>query len=593
LNARRLSLRATRPLSATLALAITLSPFASLAQQPKPTPAQTAEAKTRLLQGDKAARAGTWDVALEKYGQAHALAPSAQTLVGVANAHYQLKHYAEAYEAYDEYLKTFGTWLGAGEKAAASKRLKEIGDTTGYISIRVNESGASVSIDDKSIGTSPVSALVRVAVGTHKVRVVKDGFSPFEAPQEVMPNGKTVVDVALTRASNAGHLAVKEKTGQTIRVLVDGVDVGAAPWEGDVAPGKHDVSGRGAAAYAPPQSVDVTKGQRIDVELVAVNAIAHVMLKTSDGKGNIYIDGQIKGEGVYAGDLAIGPHVIAVTREGYDRYVKKITLSDQQAYAETITLKQTGVAATAVSSEDVERPYEGVYGGFGLLGLYEVTDLGSELDINCPALGAKVGGCATPHAVGGGAFGYVGYTFNPVGFELFLGATGDGTQQKASFDGKDDRGVNTPLAQPRRDETFTFIRYGGMAAFRVRAAVQGRAVRASIAAGLGLAFKAMEMRREARTPEGLVDIYVPPGVLYVSPGISADAAIHLRVGRSTAFSFGVMLWAENASTWGSNSTPADPHRVLSGIVPIPTPSYHLATDAQIFIAPYLGMTFGP
>ncbi len=557
----------------------------------------TVDPKAALAEGDKAARAKDWSTALRKFTEAEAAQPSARAIGGIANAQYQLHHLAEAYDAYEEFERTYGATLGGAERALVTARLKELTDKTGYLSIRVSESGAAVSIDDTPVGKTPVPALIRVLVGSHKVHIEKEGFDPFDAPADVTANGKSVVDVTLARASSLGRLAVKERSGQAIRVLVDGVDVGATPWEGEVPPGTHDVSGRSPSLYATPVTLNVPRGVRTEVELVAVPASAHLTVKTNDGKGVIYIDGQVKAEGTYAGDVAVGPHVIAVTREGYERFERKVTLADKESYVENVTLRQTGAHA-AESTFEGQRPFEGTYGGLELAGLYQVNNQGTELELNCAALGAI--DCSTPAPIGGALFAYYGYTWDPVGFEFVLAFLGDTVSQRATFNGTtNSRQVNTPLASPARTEDFSFGSVGGGGAIRVRGTVQGRVLRGSVAAGLGLAVRDVFMKREASTTDGsnLSDSFAPGGVIFFSPAISAEAAGHLRLNQTTAISLGLVLWGDNASTWGSNASSPDPKRYLlrqgAQPVPIPTPLYHYATDSQVFLGTFVGVMFGP
>src|SRR5262249_25670008 len=45
--------------------------------------------------------------------------------------------------------------------------------------------------------------------------------------------------------ATSGHVTVRLAggAGEPLRVIVDGVDVGATPWEGDLAPGPHQIAG--------------------------------------------------------------------------------------------------------------------------------------------------------------------------------------------------------------------------------------------------------------------------------------------------------------------------------------------------------------
>lgn len=562
------------------------------AQQPPANAASAAESRKAYMEGEREARAGRWEAAAERYAQSNGAAPTPQALTGLANAQYQLGRVTDAYHSYDELLKTYGDKLGPA-KAQADARLKELASKTGLLELKVGEPGASIAIDGKTFGQSPMAAPVRLAAGPHAVKVTKEGFVAFDKSIDVQGGRTEPVEVTLSREATKGTVSVREKTGQAVRVLVDGLDVGAAPWSGELDPGPHDIAVRGAGLAAPAQKVDVQKGQKQELEMVAVAATARLEIKTSDAKGIIFVDGKPVAEGSFRGDVGAGPHLIEVKREGFDLFTKQIDLADKQTYAETVTLTRPGGDVTGPATEG-ERLLQGIYGGFGLTGVYEVSGLGTELENRCTALGAV--SCDTPSPYGAGAFGYVGYTWNPVGFEVMLGGLFDGTAQRATFDGSTTSGQNPLLSTPARNERFTLLRFGGLGAIRARATMQGKLFRGSIAAGLGLSYKLMEMERKASSADGtnLQDVYIPDGKGYFSPAITIDASLQIRVGATTALAVGVLVWAENAGT--STKTASDPNRHMGNAttaVPIATPEYHLATDAQVFLGPYLGMQFGP
>jgi PEGA domain len=593
-----------RALSLAFAGAFALFPRSGFAQTPvppapgaPPAPAATApnapSAKTYLASGDKAARAKDWSTALAQYQAAMDAQASSQALEGIANAQYSLKMLAEAYESYDRLLKDYGTAIGTHSKAQAQARLKELAPLTGYVSIRVNEAGADVSLDGKPIGKSPVAALIRVTDGPHKVDISKDGFAPVTKTPNVAASGKEIVDVQLAREATTGHLSVKEKSGQVVRVLVDGADVGAAPIDLEVAPGPHEVVLRSSTLSSPAQQVTIAKGGTLQVELAAVAASAHLDITTSDRKGIIFLDAKPVAEGAYSGDVAPGAHLIAVTREGYERYEKTIELADKQSLSESVTLKLPEAKTSGPAVE--ERTYDGVYGGLGFQALFEpFGGEGNEIDTNCSQLEAS--SCSTSPPVGGGLMGWFGYAWHPVGVEAFLAGEYDQSAPSATF-----VGATTPLENPLavgepRVEQFGFLRFGGTGAIRARVSAQTDLLRVSLAAGFGLSIKDMLLERQTQSNSGNTNAYVDKsGHTYVSPAISADLAVSLRATHSIAIALGVALLLENA---GSNltSNPSS-NQILGGgaapPVPLPTPAYHFASGAQTFIGPYLGLQFGP
>ena len=191
--------------------------------------AQAPDAKASLASGDKAARAKDWAKAQADYEAANAAAPSADALDGLANAHYQQKHDAEAYAAYESWIKTYGTTSPA-KKRAAEARLEELGSRT----VTPRSSSRRRAAPRSTSTTSPwgrrrsprrsVSRSARIASAsprTASFRSIRRRTSPRARPRRVQ--------VKLEAQTTKGRLSVREKSGKAIRVFVDGVDMGDAP----------------------------------------------------------------------------------------------------------------------------------------------------------------------------------------------------------------------------------------------------------------------------------------------------------------------------------------------------------------------------
>lgn len=585
--------RGSRPFALFLTLAVASMPLHAVAQP--------AAAQAEIAAGDSAARMKDFNAALSHYQTSKQAAPSARAQLGIADALFNLGRTGEAYEAYNEAQNTYGAKLGGIEKALVSKRLKELAGKTGWLSVRVNEGGASVDLDGKPLGTTPLPVLVRVASGSHALRVAKPGFTPFEAKVDVGADATATVDAKLVAQATMGHVVVHASGNEPLRVLVDGVDVGATPWEGDLPAGPHTIGGRSSSAVAEAQRVDLTAGSRTSIDLVSSATAAHLQVRTSDGKGAIFIDGVARGEGAFSGDVAPGAHTITVTREGFERYEKPITLGERETRAETVTLNP--VAAAGAAAAEGERAVSGLYGGFGVMGSFGVAGTGTELETSCSNLGAN--SCKTPGPAGGDLYGYLGWTWDPVGFELFLAGGADTMKQTATFTGQTANG-NTllPSSNPPRTEEFTFVRAGGMAAVRARAIFQTRLIRGTVAGGLGLSYREIAMQRVATLSDGSGNNIktVPNAVGYLSPALSIEAGVQLRFSSTLGLVLGAQFIAENASIAGSNQTTAQAPcsaSVTSNCTPplggsaIQTPAYHVASGPQVMIGPFLGLAFGP
>lgn len=558
--------------------------------------AQGTDAKAQLAEGEKAARGKDWAKALSAYDAANKAQPSADALEGVANAHYQLKHDGEAYAAYTEWNDKYGTKSTPAKKGAVAARLKELAEKTGTLTITVNEAGAAILVDEKPVGTSPLAAPLRLGAGPHRVRVTKDGFVAFDQAPNVSAGAGATVDVKLEAQSSKGRVVVKEKNGKAIRVIVDNVDMGEAPWSGELEAGQHDIAGRSASSAATPEKVTVERGKTHEIELVASSTTAPVKIATNDGKGLIYLDGKLVGEGSFTADIPAGPHKLRITREGYDPFEEEIVVKDKEPFSRAVTLNLVSKIETSAIGKD-ERRLEGLYGGFGLQAIFLVGGTGNAIEKGCDNRPVEMVGCDGGSPAGGGIGGFVGYHWDPVGVELFLAGTYDTSGPQRDWNAAStDPGIGP---DPARIEDFAIRRIGGLGAARVRFTVQGEKIRFTIAGGVGVSHRIMLLERTTTSkvdPNLPQDKVVSEGVGYWAPVVSLDPMVLYRLGPSTSVGLGVSVLLESPQTFlNGDKTPATNaegnHRLgRSGLT---TPSYEMASGTQFYFGPFIGMMFGP
>jgi hypothetical protein len=395
--------------------------------------------------------------------------------------------------------------------------------------------------------------------------------------------------------AKTGRLVVREKQGLAIRVLIDGVDRGAAPLTIDLPVRSYEVSGIASTLVAAAQQIALREDQPSEILLEAVPAMARVEIRTSDGQGKILIDGRPSGEGVFEGELPVGQRVLRVERDGFEPWEKSLRLGQGQVVVESVTLDRK---AEAVSAEGPShRVRDGLYGGFQLGMALMPAGSDNTLDTGCDTVGASSCDPSSPWGVG--VHGYLGYALEPLGFELLFGLIGDKSSPQAHFDGVHGSTINPLVAQPSRDEEFQIYRGGALAAVRVRGSFDIAPIRLSGALGAGLAWKKMGMLRTVTTTDGTdgTNEFAPEAVSYWSPGVTLDVGAHLMLGETTALTVGVWFWAETAGDGAR--TEGESNRVITsdkdGVPPRPiaTPSYDLANGDQIFVGPYVGMQFGP
>lgn len=558
--------------------------------------AQAPDAKASLADADKAAKAKDWTTAARSFDAANKAQPSDGALEGLANAYYQGGQLGEAYAAYQEWLDKYGAKAAAAKKKLAETRLQELAGKTGSVTITVNEPGATIAIDDKTVGSSPMLAPVRLTAKAHNIRVTKDGFGPFEQSSNVAAGTTTAVQATLTSTAAKGKVAVHEKAGKTVRVIVDGVDVGPAPWSGELDPGAHEIVVRGTGLIATPQNVTVERGKSQELEFVAGSSTASVKIGTSDAKGRIYVDGALVGEGSFIGDLPSGTHKLKIVRDGYDPFEEDIVVKDKEPLARTVTLKLSAQITTGPVVE-TER-LEGIYGGFALLGYLTPGGTGDAISAQCDNKGSAVtlASCDAPGGMGGGLAGFVGYHWDPIGMELYLAGQYDERTLKNDWNAAStDPGIGP---DPARNEEFALRRAGGMMLGRIRGTWQSKKIRFSMTAGAGVALRFMSLQRKTTLKENpaIKDGFVSDTPTYLSPVVALEPSIGYRLTRGMALTLGLQLSFEAPGTFmngneNPHTAPEGTHAL--GLRGLTTRSYELASDLQVFFGPTLGLTFGP
>jgi hypothetical protein len=556
------------------------------------TAKQQLDAKTRLAAGDKAAKSKDWATARTEYAGSMELHRTAAASEGLANAAYELKDTMAAYEAYKALLSEFGATMPKPKKDAAQKRLSELEDATGELVVTVSEADAVLEIDGKPAKLEAGKVSLRVSAGPHKVRASKAGFIANEQFPAVPGKGKTETTIKLEAESKVTRVTIKEKSGEPVRVLIDGVDVGPAPYTGDVEPGEREIALR-SNTRGVSNKVTLTRGDTREITLESLVTAASLKLTIPDGKGIIYIDGKVVGEGQFGGEVPAGAHTIAVTREGYERFEEQVILKEREVLARTLTLTLVGTVTTGKVQEPVDQ-LVGMYGGFGLKGLIMPWGNNNDVEELCEAKPSTVGDCSSPAPNGGGLQGFLGYHWDPVGMELFLqGAVDQAQPQLARFQDPTNLGSNPPRA-----ERFIFVRAGGTAAVRARVDFQTKSIRGGFAAGAGVSYRTLLMTREVVTADGYQSRYVPKPIDYFAPALVLDANIGYRLTKFTTLQLGIDAVLENPQVF-SRAPATEPGKqeylLKAGSAPIAvdTPPYTLSNKGQAIIGAYLGLMFGP
>ncbi|SVE03646.1 uncharacterized protein METZ01_LOCUS456500, partial [marine metagenome] len=97
---------------------------------------------------------------------------------------------------------------------------------SGALVLTVSEEGATIKVDERTVGTSPMEALT-LAGGMHEIEVEKEGFIVQKKDVQVEPRGETVLHMSLIPSQD--FLNAYREEARSARMLAwTGIGLGAA-----------------------------------------------------------------------------------------------------------------------------------------------------------------------------------------------------------------------------------------------------------------------------------------------------------------------------------------------------------------------------
>lgn len=156
---------------ATLAAAVVLSIAAGAAAEKT----MDDEAREQFERGVELYDEGKFDQAAISFARAYELKPTYKLLYNIAQTENQLGHYTGALEAYQKYLEDGEDNVDDDRKNQIVSEIARLETLVGTIAITGDAEGASVFIDTRAVGNTPLPGPIMVDVGEHEVLVKQDG----------------------------------------------------------------------------------------------------------------------------------------------------------------------------------------------------------------------------------------------------------------------------------------------------------------------------------------------------------------------------------------------------------------------------------
>ncbi len=225
-------------------------------------PADTrAQAKRAFARAQAAEARKDWRTAISEYLTAYDLSPHPDVLFNVAADYERLEQLRDAVTYYRRYLddKT-----DAEDRAKVEKLIAALRRRPGPVTIATTPPGARIFVDGKPSGAAPLELSLG---GPHTITAELDGR---RAERQITVEFAEPVQLDLSLPAATGALTVTSNAPGA-RVLVDGQDVGAAPFHGDLAVGDHEVVVTATGYTTSTQTAAISAGKTVQLaaELVA------------------------------------------------------------------------------------------------------------------------------------------------------------------------------------------------------------------------------------------------------------------------------------------------------------------------------------
>jgi hypothetical protein len=459
-------------------------------------------------------RANRHEPALAEFLRSRELYPTRANTQNLAAVLSKLERYDEALDVLEELTQKYKD-LSADDAREVEREMLRLRGLVAFVEVSSTVRGAKVVIDGRTRGVTPLTKPIRVKLGSHSLRVFKEGAAPFDVSFEIAAGEHKTVTAELAVLEKSGRLQVRESSGARAEVVVDGVALGHTPFEGRVATGKHSVllRGKGTLGTAPVLAT-VSEDGSTTLNLALVKLECELRIEPVPSNARVAVDAIEVGLGTWEGRLECGAHRTEVAADGFLPQTRSVQLTSGVRRVERVELERDPSSSAWQKRTPprffVELATGGVFG----------TTLGGDLADSCGS------GCNDTPVLGGVGTLRGGYQ---LASGLSFGVSGGVLFARQTVEGREAVWLELPSETPSTgvaDDRLSLLVFS----FGVDAALQrGETWPWTLRVGAGVLLGSIEDRRESSsTLSGQPATYEPH--THVFPARYAYFAPEVRVG---------------------------------------------------------------
>lgn len=197
--------------------------------------------------------------ALMKFQHAFETTPDPRLLWNMAACEKSARHYASALALLERYRREGDLKMTEAQRGEVLALIETMQTFISRIHLVVDEPGASVFVDERQLGTTPMTDPLLVDLGMRRIRVSKLGFQDQVITQEFGGGSELTLYMTLPAAAKNARITITSDAPSAI--YIDKRLVGHGQWEGLVAAGDHSLRVTAAGMVPFEKEMVVVAGQ--------------------------------------------------------------------------------------------------------------------------------------------------------------------------------------------------------------------------------------------------------------------------------------------------------------------------------------------
>lgn len=321
-------LRSARRIALAVSLTLVLPPLAVAVPrtawaQPKKSIRDSLplEARGHWDAGVALAQRKNWDGARTSFKAAYEISKNPRVLFNLGVAEKELGRYAAALDYFRKELAEGQGQLLPDEENDVKATISGLEKFVAQLTIDVSEKDADVFIDNDKIDSSKLPGPITVQLGERRVRAVKPGFAEAVESIQLAGGGKGTVTLKLHPLVKTSRVNVSVVGPSNAIVKIDGKEVGAAPYAGQVVvtADPHQFSAEAPGYVTATQSAIVRDSETLNLtlQLAPEQEKGKLLVFAKPDGATIEIDGKPVGATKWEGPVDARTHQVVVKKQGY------------------------------------------------------------------------------------------------------------------------------------------------------------------------------------------------------------------------------------------------------------------------------------